>query len=279
MGNICNNCDKERKKSTAVIIEPTTADNNKSMMPSAQPTSSNTSNSNACNSDGSPPLNHLLKISEQHSLNFDPQIRIDFSKKEYRAFCLLIHKKEGAVLLHCTKKRRKPPHYQLPGGNVDGYEFKQVTKSFSSWVTQEQLYLATRIGCAREVYEETGMDFRSQLDRFLPMVLYSNNMEEIYNKSKLINEYKSRIFFVCDVFDNDFPCASRNGLSRFSTIRYPSVPNNYTCDLLLQLSEEHSGFRFFKESLEISRSLNFHSGGKVTKAVEMAFNTKAFNDK
>jgi len=52
------------------------------------------------------------------------------------------------------------------------------------------------------------MDFRSQLDRFLPMVLYSNhNTEEIYNKSKLINEYKSRIFFVCAVFDQDFPRA------------------------------------------------------------------------
>jgi len=157
MGNICNICDEERKKSTAVMIEPTTAYNNKSMMSLTQPTHSNKSNSNSnsnsntCSSDGSPPpLNHLLKTSQQHSLNFDHQIRIDFSKERARAFCLLIHKKEGAVLLHCTKKRRKPPHYQLPGGNVDGYEFKQVSKSFSSWVTQEHYYLATRIGCARE---------------------------------------------------------------------------------------------------------------------------------
>ena len=51
------------------------------------------------------------------------------------------------------------------------------------------------------------MDFRDQLDRFLPMVLYRE--EEIKNKSKLINEYKNRIFFVCDVFDEDFPRAVR----------------------------------------------------------------------
>jgi hypothetical protein len=41
---------------------------------------------------------------------------------------------------------------------------------------------------------------------------------------------------------------------------------------MLQLSVEHSGFRFVKESSEISKNLNLHSGGKVEKAVEMAFN-------
>jgi hypothetical protein len=56
------------------------------------------------------------------------------------------------------------------------------------------------------------MDFRDQLDRFLPMVLYSNT-DEINNKSKLINEYKNRIFFVCDVFDEDFPRAVRKSIN------------------------------------------------------------------
>jgi hypothetical protein len=55
------------------------------------------------------------------------------------------------------------------------------------------------------------MDFRDQLDRFLPMVLYR---EEINNKSKLINEYKNRIFFVCDVFDEDFPRAVRKSTNQ-----------------------------------------------------------------
>ena len=62
------------------------------------------------------------------------------------------------------------------------------------------------------MYEETGMDFRDQLDRFLPMVLYRE--EEINNKSKLINEYKNRIFFVCDVFDEDFPRAVRKSTNQ-----------------------------------------------------------------
>ena len=85
---------------------------------------------------------------------------------------------------------------------MDGYEFKQVTESLSNFVTQEQLYFASRIGCAREVYEETGMDFRQRLHKFLPMILYSSSTER-----NLINEYKNRIFFVCEVDDGDFPKA------------------------------------------------------------------------
>ena len=59
---------------------------------------------------------------------------------------------------------------------------------------------------------------------------------------------------------------------RFSTIRYPSLPNDFSCDLMLQLSVEHSGFRFVKDSSEIIKSLRSHSGGKVEKAVELAYN-------
>jgi ADP-ribose pyrophosphatase YjhB (NUDIX family) len=119
------------------------------------------------------------------------------------------------VILHCTRKKRKPPHYQLPGGHVDDCEFKQITKSISNLVTQEQLYYAARIGCAREVYEETGIDFRNRLEEFLPMVLYNKEQEDFKNET-LINEYKSRIFFVCEVFDEDFPCAVRKKAKKYA---------------------------------------------------------------
>ena len=191
MGGICSGF--EEKKPTAFCgpaedISPVADSNNRhdsSVMP--------LSNS----------LDHPIKISQKHTLTFDSQVRCDFSKNDYRAFCLLIHKELGAVLLHCTRKKRKPPHFQLPGGHIDGCELQQqVTTGFSHFVTQEQLYLASRIGCAREVYEETGMDFRQQLDRFLPMILYNTSTERT-----LMNEYKNRIFFVCEVDDYDFPKA------------------------------------------------------------------------
>jgi 8-oxo-dGTP pyrophosphatase MutT (NUDIX family) len=152
-------------------------------------------------------VEHVLKVSQQHSLTFDPEARVDFSKCDYRAFCLLIHSGLGAaVLLHCTRKKKKAPHYQLPGGHIDGAEFKQVTHSHSAVVTQEQLYLASRIGCAREIYEETSIDLRERLDRMLPMVLYDTNNKELNDdNSHLINEYKQRLFFVCEASDEDFP--------------------------------------------------------------------------
>jgi hypothetical protein len=136
MGNICSNSSREEKKKP--MIEPSNDTEDKLLPP--------------CNNidDGSPSLDYPLKMSQQYSMKFDSKINIDFSDTDYKAFCLLIHKDVGAVLLLCTRKKKKPPHYQLPGGHVDGYEFKQVTKSLSSYVTQEQLYLAARIGCGRE---------------------------------------------------------------------------------------------------------------------------------
>ena len=59
---------------------------------------------------------------------------------------------------------------------------------------------------------------------------------------------------------------------KFSKTRFPSLSKDYSCDLMLQLSTEHSGFRFVMESSEISKSVKLHSGGKVEKAIRMAYN-------
>ena len=47
----------------------------------------------------------------------------DFRKKDYRGFIFLVHQDHGLMLLHCTRKKNKPPHWQLPGGHVDEHEF------------------------------------------------------------------------------------------------------------------------------------------------------------
>ena len=203
-------------------------------------------------------LDYPLEISQQHSLTFDSQTHIDVSKKDYRAFCLLIHRKQGAVLLHCTRKKRKPPHYQLPGGHVDGYEFKQVTKSISNFVTQEQLYYASRIGCAREVYEETGIDFRNRLDELLPMVLY----KEDFKNETLINEFKTRIFFVCEVFDEDFPRAVRVNKGSLYLV---AAKRNCTRDCTLQID-----WFYYAGSNSINE---YHAGGCTSNHIEHSHET------
>ena len=108
-------------------------------------------------------FDRLLDYSTRHVVSFvkDSPL-IDFAQNDYRAFCLLVHRQHGAIMLHCTRKKKKPPHYQLPGGHVDKFEFDQVrqtppsSSSLSSKVTAEELYQAAKIGCAREIYEETG---------------------------------------------------------------------------------------------------------------------------
>lgn len=158
-------------------------------------------------------------------------------------------------------------------------KLKNLSKKISGTtaaITKQQLYLAARSGCAREVYEETGLDFRTQLNRFLPLVLYiveDNDTNE--ETGLLINEYKRRVFFICAVNDEDFPgggSRSSVGLSRYSTIRYPTVPkfNGNPCNLMLQLSVEHSGFSFEPNPSVIIEVLDLHSGGKVKKAISMA---------
>jgi 8-oxo-dGTP pyrophosphatase MutT (NUDIX family) len=223
--------------------------------------------------------------------NYDATI--DLSQGvDYRAFGLLIHKTYGAILLHCTRKKKKPPHYQLPGGHVDADDFqKTIIVDFGSGTTttnspppppllftSKQLFLAARMGCAREIYEETSFDFRSDdaIDRLLPMILYdtksinnnNNNNNNNNHSPVLINEYKHRIFFVAEVRDADFVKPPSSG-----SVRYATLPQeDYHCNVMLQLSVEHSGFRFVKSPSEVVQQLKFHSGGKVSQAVAMAYN-------
>ena len=54
-------------------------------------------------------------------------VLVDFKKHDYRCFLLVVH--EGSfMLLHCTRKKKKPHHWQLPGGNIDGFEFFEAGK-------------------------------------------------------------------------------------------------------------------------------------------------------
>lgn len=229
-------------------------------------------------------------------------INYDENAIDYRAFALLIHPNHGAILLHCTRKKKKPPHYQLPGGHVDQEEFQKAaaavvvgrndkndnndntddTKRRPFAITQQQLYLAARMACAREIYEETSIDLRNSLDRLLPMMLVQPPQSQppstttltptssSASANSLVNEYKHRIFFVAQVHDADF-CPQ--GQSVQGSVRYATLPQEtYSVNLMLQLSVEHSGFRFCNDSpQEIVDQLQWHSGGKVSQAIAMAY--------
>lgn len=48
----------------------------------------------------------------------------DYQSGEYRGFLLVQHVEHGLLLLHCTRKKNKGPHWQLPGGRIDETEFR-----------------------------------------------------------------------------------------------------------------------------------------------------------
>jgi 8-oxo-dGTP pyrophosphatase MutT (NUDIX family) len=214
------------------------------------------------------PLQLFQRLAKERKLPVfdDEETSIDFQSHDYRAFCLLIHPTHGAILLHCTRKKKKPPHYQLPGGHVDQEEFEAVLKgNKATCCTPQQLFLASRAACAREIYEETSIDLRDSknIDRLLPLILHNATDK----KSQLCNEFKDRLFFVAQVSDDDFSSSYPMG-----SVRYQSLPQGGTCNLMLQLSVEHSGFKFATSVRDIVESLQLHSGGKVSKAVTKAYN-------
>ena len=94
---------------------------------------------------------------------------------DYRAFVFCLHDRHGALLLHCTRKAHKPPHFQIPGGHLDGGEEGHVC-------------------AARELHEETGI--RVDAERLQPLHL---------NITDDGHEYKQRLFYQLRLTDADFP--------------------------------------------------------------------------
>ena len=52
----------------------------------------------------------------------------DTNDDDYRAFLFAIHPSHGMLLLYCTRKKKKGPHYQVPGGHVDVEDFEAACK-------------------------------------------------------------------------------------------------------------------------------------------------------
>jgi len=149
-----------------------------------------------------------------------PQSTFDFKDTDYRSFIFVIHEDFGLMMLYCTHKRQKGPHFQLPGGHVDEAEFISTCKSrFGSVVKKykyltsayalarknfsnpkEHLLFAAKKAAARELFEETGLDFRNELARLEPAHLAAKP----HKPSLLTNEFHHRIFFVIHVDDHDF---------------------------------------------------------------------------
>ena len=89
---------------------------------------------------------------------------------------------------------------------MDEFEFQEAAKHPDKNDRNSQLLHAGKTGAVRELFEETGLDLRAQLDRFQPAHLHrANGDDDNNNNKKLPNEYKHRLFYTVTVTDADFP--------------------------------------------------------------------------
>lgn len=203
MGNICSDCmastNEGRSRGEALFFTPAKSKAPPTIITEREEITSTL----AVASDAS--FQTILKNAKHQSdLLFLQETSNDdiAAKHDYRGFVICLHDTYGLLLLHCTRKKNKPPHYQLPGGHVDDFELNEQQQQHST--ATAALYFAARAGCARELYEETGINVRQELDRFQPAVLNPGDRDKTNKKLKLINAYKHRLFFVLHVKDEDF---------------------------------------------------------------------------
>ena len=58
------------------------------------------------------------------------KILVDYANMDWRGFLFVVHEAHGLMLLHCTRKPQKGPHWQLPGGHIDEKDFVQAGECF-----------------------------------------------------------------------------------------------------------------------------------------------------
>lgn len=183
----------------------------------------------------------------------------DYMKDDYRAFVFATHPKYGFLLLYCDRKKNKPPHFQAPGGHVDEADFLQHKNSHEGIAL---LAMACKTGAAREIFEETGIDVRSKLDRLQPVRLHGNS-----KKGLLSCEFKKRLFFKLCLEDRDFVTS---GIKSKVSMGLHLSMNENPPPLMLKLSHEHQGFTFEPDATKSVGMLVHHSGGKVSNALRKA---------
>jgi 8-oxo-dGTP pyrophosphatase MutT (NUDIX family) len=194
----------------------------------------------------------------------NPVVAVDHKSVDYRAFVFAVHAQHGLLLLHCTRKAKKGPHFQLPGGHVDEPEF--LTAARTSTDAHAQLIIAAQMGAARELFEETHIDVRNELYRMEPAALRNEILTGNDGKYIMTCELKRRLYFFLPVTDDDF--VKPKSISENCKLVAPMTEEGN--HLRLQLSPEHSGFRFEKDPILAANLLESHSGGNGSKALLMA---------
>jgi len=151
----------------------------------------------------------------------------DYKRIDYRGFVFVVHEDHGLLLLHCTRKPKKGPHYQLPGGHVDNHEFETIVKNNSEASRGKILLEACKLGAARELFEETGIDVRKQLHRLDPAAILPSHSDD-----KLGCMLKNKCYFHLLVNDNDFFSPLSSSDDKLMAANDPDIPKDLMVSFL-----------------------------------------------
>lgn len=181
------------------------------------------------------------------------------SARELCAFVIVYHKNHGFLLLKSKKKKKKGEYYQLCGGHLDAHEILNRTVAE-----------AAKMAAARELFEETGLDFR-----ILPQINTNINKQKTYINKHKIDRLVSledcgicapkRYFFELLIDDSD-KLNVNSGIKKKKdnvSIAHPSSGQNFP----LFLSSEHIECIFVQTVEEASLLTQKHSGGHCSLAL------------
>ena len=105
---------------------------------------------------------------------------IDYRRIDYRGFIFVVHEQYGLLLLHCTRKVRKGPHFQLPGGHIDDFEF-EAAGELADWLVAYRVVCSFRLGWSLDRYLRRCIYFRPYffcvvgMNRFLSFALLNTD--------------------------------------------------------------------------------------------------------
>ena len=219
--------------------------------------------------DKSPSFTEII-TTQQHYKNTNismSDLNVDYTTEDYRAFLFAQHPIHGLLLLYCSRKKNKSPHFQAPGGHVDKEDFDEALIRLQDTTASSSYPLLTsacKIGAARELYEETGIDLRNDLARLQPVQL-----QKVKKDGSVATTYilKQRLFFKICFTDADFVT---EGFDSMVSLGLSQSMNTEAPMLMLKLSEEHQGFLFEPDPRRAIDLLKQHTGGKVSTALDMA---------
>eukprot|EP00658_Telonema_sp_P-2_P011485 TRINITY_DN14390_c0_g1_i2.p1 TRINITY_DN14390_c0_g1~~TRINITY_DN14390_c0_g1_i2.p1 ORF type:complete len:208 (-),score=53.17 TRINITY_DN14390_c0_g1_i2:248-871(-) len=153
--------------------------------------------------------------------------------KQLRGFVFVLHPAHGFLLLQAIKDKQMQA--QIPGGRVDPEELVSLTPD-----------RAAMVAAARELFEETGMDYRGE--RMMALhPLGQLRPHRYYFRLTLPEEQP------------ELPTPGGKGSKLMSA-------NTGEC-FQLCLSKEHVGFIFEKDPLTAADDIKHHSGGHNSAAL------------